>query len=105
MSNFAMRPRGDLVMNVSLTPQLEAMIRQRVESGRYNNASEVVREALRLLEEHERLQHLRSLLAVGLEDERRGELVEFTPEWIEGLDRRVEERFRRGDEPNPDVCP
>ena len=41
-------------MNVSLTPQLEAMIRQRVESGRYNNASEVVREALRLLEEQER---------------------------------------------------
>lgn len=92
-------------MNVSLTPQLEAMILQRVESGRYTNASEVVREALRLLEEHERVQHLRSLLAVGLEDERRGELVEFTPEWIEGLDRRVEEQFRRGDEPNPDVCP
>ena len=92
-------------MNVSLTPELEAMIRQQVESGRYNSASEVVREALRLLDEHQRVQHLRSLLAVGLEDERRGDLVEFTPEWIEGLDRRVEERFRRGDEPNPDVCP
>lgn len=92
-------------MNVSLTPQLEAMIRQQVESGRYNNASDVVGEGLRLLEEHERVQHLRSLLAVGLEDERRGDLVEFTPEWIEGLNRRVEERFRRGDEPNPDVCP
>ena len=92
-------------MNVSLTPELEAMIRQQVDSGRYNNASEVVREALRLLDEHQRVQHLRSLLAVGLEDERRGDLVEFTPEWIEGLDRRVEERFRRGGEPNPDVCP
>ena len=92
-------------MNVSLTPELEAMIRQQVDSGRYSSASEVVREALRLLEEHERVQHLRSLLAVGLEDERRGDLVEFTPEWIEGLDRRVEERFHRGDEPNPDVCP
>ena len=92
-------------MNVSLTPELEAMIRQQVDSGRYNNASEVVREALRLLDEHQRVQHLRSLLAVGLEDERRGDLVEFTPEWIAGLDRRVEERLRRGDEPNPDVCP
>jgi antitoxin ParD1/3/4 len=105
MSNFAARPGGDVAMNVALTPQLEAMIRERVESGRYNNASEVVREALRLLEEHERVQHLRSLLAVGLEDERRGDLVEFTPEWIEALDRRVEERFLRGEEPNPDVCP
>ena len=92
-------------MNVSLTPQLEAMIRRRVESGRYNNASEVVREALRLLEEHEQVMHLRSLLAVGLEDERRGNLVEFTPEYEENLSRRVEERFLRGEEPNPDVCP
>jgi antitoxin ParD1/3/4 len=92
-------------MNVSLTPQLEAMIRERVASGRYNNASEVVREALRLLEERERLDHLRSLLAVGLEQAERGELIEFTPEYLEALDRRVEERLRRGDEPNPDVCP
>jgi antitoxin ParD1/3/4 len=92
-------------MNVSLTPELEEMIRQQVDSGRYNNASEVVREALRLLDEHQRLQHLRSLLAVGLEQAQRGELVEFTPEWVEGLERRVEERFRRGDEPNPVVCP
>ena len=92
-------------MNVSLTPQLETMIRERVESGRYTNASEVVREALRLLEEHERMQHLRSLLAVGEEDERRGDLVEYTPEWIEDIHRRVEERFQRGEEPDPDVCP
>ncbi len=92
-------------MNVSLTPQLEAMIRERVESGRYNNASEVVRDALRLLEEHERSEHLNSLLAVGLEQAQRGELVEFTPELFEEIDRRVEERFLRGDEPNPDVCP
>lgn len=92
-------------MNVSLTPQLETMIRQRVESGRYNNASEVVREALRLLEEREQMEHLRSLLAVGLEQARRGELIEFTPEYLEDLDRRVEERFLRGEVPNPDVCP
>jgi antitoxin ParD1/3/4 len=100
-----MSPKGVVAMNVSLTPELEAMIRQQVDSGRYNNASEVVREALRLLDEHQRVQHLRSLLAVGLEQAQRGELVEFTPEWIEGLDQRVDERFRRGDEPNSDLCP
>jgi antitoxin ParD1/3/4 len=92
-------------MNVSLTPQLETMIRRRVESGRYNSASEVVREALRLLEDHERREHLRSLLAVGLEQERRGELVTFTPELEEEIDRRAEERFLRGELPDPDVCP
>lgn len=36
-------------MNVSLTPKLEEFIREKVSSGLYNNASEVVREALRLL--------------------------------------------------------
>src|SRR5260370_10677258 len=46
---------GDKVrsMNVSLTPELEKFVSTKVESGRYNSASEVVREALRLLEEHE----------------------------------------------------
>ena len=92
-------------MNVSRTPELEAMIRQQVDSGRYNNASEVVREALRLLDEHQRVQHLRSLLAVGLEQAQRGELVEFTPELMEDIHRRAEERFHHGEEPNPDVCP
>ncbi len=36
-------------MNVSLTPQLEEFVRRKVESGLYNNASEVIREGLRLL--------------------------------------------------------
>jgi len=40
-------------MNVSLTPELEKFVNAKVGSGRYNSASEVVREALRLLEEHE----------------------------------------------------
>jgi antitoxin ParD1/3/4 len=92
-------------MNVVLTPQLEAIVRERVDSGRYASASDVVGEALRLLEERDRLEHLRSLLAVGLEQSRRGETVEFTPQLIEELGRQAEERFRRGEEPDPDVCP
>jgi antitoxin ParD1/3/4 len=42
-------------MNVSLTPDLEQFVQTKVESGRYNSASEVVREALRLLEDHEQV--------------------------------------------------
>lgn len=41
-------------MNVSLTPELDKFVTDKVKSGRYNSASEVVREALRLLEEHGR---------------------------------------------------
>lgn len=40
-------------MNVSLTPELDKFVAAKVTSGRYNSASEVVREALRLLEEHD----------------------------------------------------
>ena len=40
-------------MNVSLTPEVEKFVSGKVQSGRYNSASEVVREALRLLEEHD----------------------------------------------------
>ena len=42
-------------MNVNLTPQLEALVRSKVESGLYNSASEVVREALRLMDEKDRV--------------------------------------------------
>ncbi len=40
-------------MNVSLTPELEKYVRRKVTSGLYNNASEVIRQALRLLLEQE----------------------------------------------------
>ena len=46
-------------MNVSLTPQLEELVKKKVESGLYGSASEVMREALRLLDEHDRLRHMR----------------------------------------------
>ena len=92
-------------MSVTLTPELEAMIRERVDSGRYDDAIAVVEEAMRRLEEHERLEHLRALLEVGRQAELRGDLVKFTPELFEEIDRQVEEMFLRGEMPDPDVCP
>jgi antitoxin ParD1/3/4 len=46
-------------MNVNLTPQLEEMVRAKVSSGLYTSASEVVREALRLMEEQDRLRQVK----------------------------------------------
>ncbi len=46
-------------MNISLTPQLEALVKSKVESGLYGSASEVMRDALRLLEERDRRQSSR----------------------------------------------
>jgi len=44
-----------MTLNVNLTPKLEALVREKVAGGLYNNASEVVRDALRLMEERDRL--------------------------------------------------
>lgn len=50
---------GDSAMNISLTPQLEELVKRKVDSGLYVSASEVMREALRLLEERDRLKAMR----------------------------------------------
>ncbi len=67
-------------MNVSLTPELEQLVSDKVKSGLYNSASEVVREALRLLKEQDalkayRLGELRREIAVGIEQANRGEVA------------------------------
>lgn len=45
-------------MNVHLTPELEQLVQAKVQSGRYNSASEVVREALRLMEQRDELRSI-----------------------------------------------
>ena len=66
-------------MHVSLTPELENCVKAKVESGLYNNASEVIREALRFMETHEawvreiKLARLREQLQTGIDQLDRGE--------------------------------
>jgi antitoxin ParD1/3/4 len=68
-------------LNVSLTPELERFVQTRVASGRYQTASEVVREGLRLLEEREQareaaLEELRAKIRRGTEEAEKGELLD-----------------------------
>lgn len=61
-----------MTMSVNLTPQLEDMVRRKVASGLYNSASEVFREALRLMEAQDqiraaKLEQLRRDLMDGIE--------------------------------------
>jgi antitoxin ParD1/3/4 len=92
-------------MTVTLPPQLEAMIEEKATSGRYADASEVMEEALRLLDERDRLQHLRAALAIGLEQIERGEDVEYTPELLDEMDQAALTKFREGRQPKSDVVP
>jgi antitoxin ParD1/3/4 len=59
-------------MNINVTPELEKMIKKKVASGLYSSVSEVVREALRLMEEQDmlravKLERLRQDISDGLE--------------------------------------
>ncbi len=68
-----------MTLNINLTPQLENMVRQKVAGGLYNSASEVVREALRLMEAQDRLRavrlaQLRQDIQEGLDSGSAGEL-------------------------------
>jgi len=87
--------------NVNLPDPLAAFIQNRVQSGRYQNASEVVRAALRLLEQREsedelRLQILRRQVQEGFDALDRGAYTAFTPEqfdgWLEQARRQILDR-------------
>jgi antitoxin ParD1/3/4 len=72
-------------MNVHLGETFDAYVRAQVETGQYGNASEVIREALRLKmqadeERAAKLEALRVDIAVAREQVRRGEVVEVTAE-------------------------
>jgi antitoxin ParD1/3/4 len=66
-------------MNVSLTPELEQYVQDKVSSGAYYSASEVIREGLRMLQERDRLQEarlqqLRQEVQVGMDSGKPDEL-------------------------------
>lgn len=79
-------------MDVHLTPELEQLVQDKVESGRYNSASEVVREALRLMEERDQLRsaqlrQLRDRIDKGIEEAGDGAEGEtFMQELLDDLD-------------------
>lgn len=63
-----------LMQNIALTPRLEQFIEERVRSGRYESASEVVREGLRLMEDREAaLSQTRNHIELGWQQAARGE--------------------------------
>lgn len=64
-------------MNVSLTDELERFVDDKVESGLYNNASEVIRESLRLLKEHDEFRaSVRGSIERGWAQAQAGDLVD-----------------------------
>jgi antitoxin ParD1/3/4 len=82
---FVIMPR----MNVSLTQELEGYINKKVATGDYQSASEVVREALRLMRQRDaQLARLRRDVQIGLEQIENGLAVPFDVERIKAAGRR-----------------
>lgn len=92
-------------MMVEIGPDLEAVIRERVDGGKYPNAEEVVQAALRLLKERDDLEELRAKVKIGLDQLDRGEGVVLTPAVYEQILENARQRYRDGAQPNPDVLP
>jgi antitoxin ParD1/3/4 len=92
-------------MNVSLTPKLEAMVREKVETGLYNNASEVVREALRMMEERDRFARLKAAIAKGDESIARGEVAPWASDFMDQVQREADQEDRLGLPISADVTP
>ena len=85
-------------VNISITPELDAFLQSRVKSGRYQTTSEVVREALRLLERHEldreeAILQLKAKLERGAGQAERGELIDGD-EVFDELRQMIDERRR-----------
>ncbi len=91
-------------MNVSLTPHLEKFVYRKLAGGGYQTASEVVRDALRLLEakdrsEKARLEELRGEIRVGLEQLDRGQAVPFDDETVKRIKATGRNRLRAAKAP------
>jgi antitoxin ParD1/3/4 len=91
--------------NISLTPEQDAFVESVVKSGEYQNASEAVRDALRVLQQRRRedalkLEVLRAQIQTGLDELDRGDFVEVDDteleSYLEGLANRGPSSRRSG---------
>ncbi len=83
-------------MEVTISPEREAMVREKVASGRYANANEVIDEALHLLDERDRRARLQAAIDAGLEEITRGEDTPWTSDAMRQLLEEADEEDRLG---------
>jgi len=88
-------------MNVSLTKELEQIVDQKVKSGLYNSASEVVREGLRLLQQRDdlreaKLNALRAEIQKGIDDLEAGRYRDGEEVMAEIRERLLERKANNG---------
>lgn len=93
-------------MSIRFPTDLEDRIQRKIDSGRYENETPVLREALQALGAREaRIDELRASIADAMASIDRGEGIELTPGVWEEIERDADEQIRLGRLPGPDVLP
>ncbi len=88
-------------MSIQLSPEAEALVRQLIARGDYDDPESVVDEALRVLIERDQHAKLKAEIAIGIEQIERGQVVEWTPDFLDRMKREADELVRSG-KLNPD---
>src|SRR5205085_526308 len=88
------------MINVSLPPDLEVLVREKVASGMYDSVSDVFCEALYLLKDRDelkriRLEELRREIAIGIEQIEKGEYVEYDDDSLHEMFEQIKTEGRR----------
>ena len=93
-------------MHINLSAEIERYLESKVGTGLYHNAAEVVRDAIRRMqEEDEKLSALRAAVQVGDAQIERGEGIPYTPERLAAITAKAFAQARQGNPVNPDVAP
>ena len=92
-------------MSIQLSLEAEALVRQLIERGDYDDPEAVVDEALRVLMERDKLKRLKELIAIGDEQAARGQVVPWTPDFLDRLKREAAEDIRLGRPFKDEVIP
>ena len=88
------------IMNITLPPELEKMVEEKVKSGCYDSPSQVVREGLQLLREQDhikqlRLEELRREIQKGIDDMREGRYTVYNADELDKLADKIISRGMR----------
>jgi len=93
------------LVTIQLSPEAEALIRELIERGDYEDPETVVDEALSALLARDHYSHLKTAIAVGMEQYERGEMIPWTPDYFDRLKREAAELARSGKPIKDEVKP
>jgi antitoxin ParD1/3/4 len=95
-----------MTMHVNLSPEMEGFIRNKVASGFYGNATEVIRDAIRRMQaEESRVAAWQAAIKLGDDQLDRGSGVPYTPDALRDTTRSAVESMNSGTAMDPDVLP